>query len=163
MPKPSPLVAALLDGPFVLRKRPAPMLGDLRRAFGIAIMVLILGASRGKKASLQKLHFLAHSIRTPKTRAEVMGVFSGSTKPSQIHVRVEPWVNRALSFARAAQLITFSEQGKNARLTEKGVAALEEITTGTDLLTEEKGFLQAVGPHATEARIERIMRMESLL
>jgi hypothetical protein len=56
----------LLDGPFELSARPEPIPGDLRLAWGIALVILILGRSRAKRASLQKLHFMAHS--SPRLR-----------------------------------------------------------------------------------------------
>jgi hypothetical protein len=56
---PSSLRDLLLDGPFELLARPEPLPGDLRLAWGLALVLLILGRSRGKRASLQKLHFMA--------------------------------------------------------------------------------------------------------
>ena len=107
------LINALLDGPFALTPRPEPVPGDLRVAWGIALVVLILGKSRGKRASLQKLHFLAHSARTRQARLEAQEVFARERRPSDFVVRVEPWLNRALAFARGAGLIDL-EKGKSA-------------------------------------------------
>ena len=66
------LLDALLDGPFALTSRPEPVPGDLRLGWGIALVVLLLGKSRAKRASLQKLHLLAHSIRTRQARTEAL-------------------------------------------------------------------------------------------
>jgi len=153
------LINALLDGPFALTPRPEPVPGDLRVAWGIALVVLILNNSRGKRASLQKLHFLAHSARTRQTRVEAQEVFARQRRPSDFVVRVEPWLNRAMAFARGAGLIDL-EKGKSAKLTPRGLQVGEALYQNHTMCTEEKAFLQEVGNKATEAAVEKIMRME---
>jgi hypothetical protein len=159
---PPSLLEALLDGPFELTSRPEPIPGDLRLAWGIALVILILGRSRGKRASLQKLHFMAHSARTREAREEAMGVFEGRAATSTLVVRVEPWLNRALAFARAAGFVAL-EHGRHAKLTAEGTAVLEKISRTESLLSEEKAFLDACGSRATEGAIDKVMRMERLL
>lgn len=159
---PANFLDILLDGPFALTPRPEPVPGDLRRAWGIALIILILGKSRGKRASLQKLHFLGHSARLRQTRREVQEVFAGERRPSDLIVRVEPWLNRALAFAKGAGLIEL-EKGKSAKLTEVGLRACEILNEQPHMCAEEKEFLEAVGPKATETAIEKIMRMELTL
>jgi hypothetical protein len=136
--------------------------GDLRRAWGIALIILILGKSRGKRASLQKLHFLGHSARTRQTRQEVQEVFAGERRPSDLLVRVEPWLNRALAFAKGAGLIEL-EKGRSAKLSDAGIRAYEILSEQSDMCAEEKQFLEAIGAKATETAIEKIMRMELVL
>jgi hypothetical protein len=159
---PPNLLDALLDGPFELRSRPEPVPGDLRLAWGIALVILILGRSRGKRASLQKLHFMAHSTRTREARDEAKHVFEGRVGTSTLVVRVEPWLNRALAFAHAAGLVAL-EQGRYAKLTAEGIAALQKISATESVLSEERAFLDTLGPRATEIAIDKIMRMERLL
>lgn len=156
------LLNALLDGPFALSRRPIPMPGDLRRTWGIPLVVLILGKSRGKRASIQKLHFLAHSIRTEAARTEVQMVFEGTLKPSDIYVRFEPWLNRAIAFAKGAGLLEM-EGGKGAQLTALGLKLFDALYTDNEVFSEEKEFLEIVSVKATERNIEKIMRMESAL
>lgn len=156
------LLRAILDGPFVLSRRPIPIPGDLRRTWGIAILVLILGKSRRKRASIQKLHLLAHSIRTHAARTEVQMVFEGKLRPSEIHIRVEPWLNRAIAFAKGAGLLEI-EGGKVAKLTALGLKLFETLYTDNEVFSEEKRFLDFVSVRATEKNIEKIMRMESAL
>jgi hypothetical protein len=159
---PSNLLDAILDGPFELTSRPEPVAGDLRLAWGIALVILILGGSRGKRVSLQKLHFMAHSARTRATRDEVKRVFAGHLSAADLVVRVEPWLNRAVAFAKAAGLVAL-ENGKHVKLTEDGIAMLERISSAESVMVEEKTFLAIVAPHATEAAIDKVMRMERLL
>ena len=151
----------LLDGPFELSARPEPIPGDLRLAWGIALVILILGRSRAKRASLQKLHFMAHSARTRTTRDQAQGLFDGTRSPADIIVRVEPWLNRALAFARAAHLVSL-EHGGHA-LTDSGIQTFEHLSSAETLMVEEKAFLEDIAKRATEGAIEKIMRMEQLL
>jgi hypothetical protein len=126
---------------------------------GISLVVLILGKSRGKRASLQKLHLLAHSTRTQQTRLEAREVFSQQRPPSDFVVRVEPWLNRALAFARGGGLIDL-EKGKSAKLTSRGLEVWEALYQHPTMCAEEKAFLEEVSAKATEAAVEKIMRME---
>jgi hypothetical protein len=152
----------LLDGPFEMRSRPEPLPGDLRRAWGIAVIVLVLGSSRGKQASLQKLHFMAHSLRTMETRQEARRVFVGDLPPSDLIVRVEPWVNRAISFAKGAGLLEL-KKGRSAKLTQAGLDMWKVLSDTKTILVDEKEFLAAVAASATEGAVEKIMRMELML
>lgn len=159
---PPSFLDTLLDGPFELTARPEPVAGDLRLAWGIALVILILGRSRGKRASLQKLHFLAHAARTRETREEARRVFAGDLGPGDLVVRVEPWLNRAVAFATAGGLATL-ESGKAVKLTEDGLQTFERVSSAESVMTEEREFLDAVSGRATEAAVEKIMRMERLL
>jgi hypothetical protein len=151
----------LLDGPFELTSRPEPVPGDLRMAWGIALIILILGRSRGRRASLQKLHFMAHSARTKESREEVCHVFTGDRSSSDLVVRVEPWLNRAIAFATAAGLITL-EHGRSVQLTDEGMKTLDRINSGDSVMIDERIFLDTISPRATESAVERLMRMEPL-
>jgi len=159
---PPSLLDAILDGPFALTPRPEPVPGDLRRGWGIALVVLMLGNSRGKRASLQKLHFLAHSIRTRQTRFQVQQIFAHTLRSSDLLIRFEPWLSRALSFATGAGLIDL-QGGRSAKLKEPGLQFLDVLYHDETLFTEEKQFLDAVGALATERTVEKIMRLELLL
>lgn len=159
---PSSLRDLLLDGPFELSVRPEPLPGDLRLAWGMALVILILGRSCGKRASLQKLHFMAHSARTRATREQTKHLFARGRSTSDMVVRVEPWLNRAISFATAAKLVSL-ERGGHARLTEAGIAAYDKISDADSIMVEEKEFFDAIARQATEGTIDKIMRMEQLL
>ena len=152
----------LLDGPFELTARPEPIPGDLRLAWGIALVILILGRSRVKRASLQKLHFMAHSARTRATRDQAERLFAGTLTSADMVVRVEPWLNRAIAFATAARLVSL-EHGGHARLTDSGIQTFEKISSTESLMVEEKAFIEAVARQATEGAIDKTMRMEQLL
>jgi hypothetical protein len=152
----------LLDGPYELAARPEPLPGDLRLAWGISLIILILGRCRGKRASLQKLHFMAHSARTRAARQQAKRLFARDLSTADMVVRVEPWLNRALSFAIAEHLVSL-EGGGHARLQEEGIEAFDKISHADSVMVEEKEFLDDISRQATEAAINKIMRMEQLL
>lgn len=148
----------LLRGGFTVSERPQPLPGDLRIGWGVSLVILVLGCSRGQRASLQKLHFLAHLSRTKTTRAQTIGVFRRDIDPMMLSVRVEPWVNRAIAFAVAEGFVAMRD-GKAASLTEAG-KELHGKLMGLTALEEEKTFLADVGRRATEQVVEKIMKME---
>src|SRR3546814_16040551 len=65
------------------------------------------------------LQFLAHAIRTKESRDQVDAVLRGELRTSDIQVRVEPWLNRAVAFAHGLKLVTVSK-GKSVALTQRG-------------------------------------------
>jgi hypothetical protein len=153
---------AILSGPFSFNARPEPVAGDLRMSWGIAILLLSLSSSRGKKGSFQKLQFLAHAVRIAEGREDVRALLQGKLHPSDISVRVEPWLNRAVSFAHALKLVSV-DKGKSVSLTEKGVEIANAIANKTDALSDERAFLFEVAPKLTESMLKTIWRMEDLL
>jgi hypothetical protein len=150
----------LLDAPFHVTARREPIAGDLRLEWGLATTALILSKSRGQRASLQKIHFLAHSIRTKASQRHATGMFDGRLRSHELVVRVDPWVNRALAFAHGLGLVTL-DGGKAAKLTSKGITYARQIAQA-DVLADEKRFLNSVADRATEGAVTKIMRMESL-
>jgi hypothetical protein len=77
-------------------------------------------------------------------------------------VRVEPWLNRAVSFAHALKLISV-DRGKSVSLTDKGVEIANAIANNTEVLSEERAFLFEAAPKLTEGLLTKIWRMEDLL
>lgn len=117
---------AVLGGAFTYTARPEPMPADLRMSWGLAVLLLALFYSRGKKSSFQKLQFLAHAIRLPEGRDEVRGLLSGEYRPADVSVRVEPSLNRAVSLAHGLRWVKI-ERGVSVVLTSSGVSAVEAI------------------------------------
>jgi hypothetical protein len=152
----------LLNGAFSFISRPEPVAGDLRMSWGIAILLLCLVNSRGAKASFQKLQFLAHSVRVKEGREDVESLLAGRLHPSDVSVRVEPWLNRAVSFAYALKFVSV-DKGKSVRLTDSGKVMAKSLMTKSDALLDEQAFLSRVTPRLTDKLIEKIWRMEDLI
>jgi hypothetical protein len=142
-----------IDIPFAFSRRPTPLAGDLRPAWRIALILLMLLHSRGKKATLQKLHVLNWACRSVATRSAYMQYVEGKARKDDIIPRVEPSLNRALNLARGEGLIEI-EKGKNIKLTPKGIILADRLNEDFDFLEAEKTFLVAVKSFTTEGKVE---------
>ncbi len=131
-------------------------------SWGIAILLLSLSNSRGKKGSFQKLQFLAHSVRIAEGREDIRALLQGKLRTSDISVRVEPWLNRAVAFAHALKLVSV-DKGRSVSLTDKGTEIVNAIANEADVLSDERAFLSEVAPKLTETMLTKIWRMEDLL
>ena len=157
----SPFRSAILGGSFTFNARPDPVPGDLRMSWGLAVLILMLFYSRGKKSSFQKLQFLAHAVRLSEGRDEVRGLLSGEYLPTEVSVRVEPSLNRAIAFAHALNFLQI-ENGKSISLTKKGENVAKTIIEQADALKEEVNFLAEVAPRMTDALMRRVWQLEDL-
>jgi hypothetical protein len=147
-----------LTGNFSVTLRPEPIPGDLRLGWGLSLLLLVLASSRGQRCSLQKIHFLAHLSRTAKLRQQMREVLSRRRGPVDLSVRIEPWVNRAASYAAAMGFVEIRD-GKALTLSNEGRAAVKAIRLAK-VLEDEASFLDEVGKLTTERVVDRIMKME---
>lgn len=153
---------AVLSGTFTYTPRPDPVPADLRMSWGLAVLLLALLYSKGKKSNFQKLQFLAHSVRLPEGREEVRGLLAGKYRPSEVSVRVEPSLNRAVSLAYGLKLVKI-ERGVSVTLTDSGKTTAEAIAKAGDLLEEELKYLREVAPRMTDILMKRVWRLEDLI
>lgn len=86
----------------------------------------------------------------------------GERKTSEVQVRVEPWLNRAVAFAHGLKYVEVSK-GKSITLTPLGQNVASAIDANSDVLEQERAFLTIVAKRATEEIVTRIWRMETLL
>ncbi|MCT8999942.1 hypothetical protein [Chelativorans intermedius] len=154
--------SAILGGAFTYTARPDPVPGDLRMSWGMATLVLTLFYSRGKKSNFQKLQFLAHAVRLPEGREEVRGFLAGEYRPTEVSVRVEPSLNRAVALAHGLKLVKI-DKGTSISLTEQGEKMAQAILEQGDSLKEETEFLREVAPRMTDALMKRVWRLEDLI
>jgi hypothetical protein len=153
---------AIKGSTFSFTARPEPVAGDLRMSWGIGILLLSLLYAHGKKGSFQKLQFLAHSVRTPEGREDVQDLMAGKLRVTEVSVRVEPWLNRAVSYAHGLGFVDVTK-GKSVSLTEKGREVATALEADKTVFKEEREFLADVAKKLTEAQLTRIWRMEDLL
>lgn len=153
---------AIEDARFSFTARPEPVAGDLRMSWGIGILLLSLLHSHGKRGTFEKLQFLAHSVRTHEGREEVRELLARRLRATEVSVRVEPWLNRAVSYAHGLGLVEVSN-GRSVKLTQKGKEVAAAIEADEDVFREERSFLADVSKMLTQAQLTRIWRMEDLL
>lgn len=146
---------AHIDIPFTFRERRTPLAGDLRPAWRMSLVLLMLLHSRGKKATLQKLHVLNSACRSEETRRDFLRYVEGEARKDEIIPRVEPSLNRALNLARGEGLVEV-ENGKNIKLTPAGLKLAKMLEETQDCLEAEKAFLKQSGGFATEGKVENL-------
>ena len=153
---------AIHGAEFSFTPRPDPVAGDLRMSWGIGILLLALFYSHGRRGSFQKLQFLAHSVRVSEGREDVRSMLRGGLRTSEVSVRVEPWLNRAVNFAHGLRLVDVTK-GKSVALTGRGREVADAINANKEIFAEERIFLAEVAKKLTESQLTKIWRMENLL
>lgn len=151
-----------LDVPFKFNLRSTPLPADMRPAWRVAFVLLVLLHSRGHKSTLQKLHVINSAMRTAHTRQVFADYVAGRVGKDQVIPRVEPSLNRAVNYAKGEKLVE-NEKGKNLRLTPKGLEAAKEIDESKECLELEKVFLRQVKQFSSEGRIEDLFHWEVTL
>lgn len=146
----------ILDAAFRLQSRPAPIAGDLRISYGVALVVLVLGACRAKRASLPKLHLLAHAARTKRGRSDLMEYVESPYKNTPPAIRYEPWLNRALAYAAALGFVT-RVNGKTAALSPTGEDFLATLRQGDAVMKEEQVFAAVCAKAISEGDVKRLL------
>ena len=130
-------------------------------SWGISIVLLALFNCRGKKSSFPKLQLLAHSVRSEKGREDMRALLQGRLRVTDISVRVEPWLNRAVNYAHGLRLVDVTK-GKSVKLTVEGKKVVTSLNS-KDVLQTEREFLSDLGRQMTEHHVTAIWRMEDLL
>ena len=159
---PSKTIDNFLESPFSLTSRPEPVPGDLRIMWGVSVVVLILFHSRSKQASFQKLHYFTYSVRTHESRKRTVELFETNASSTEHTIRFEPWLNRAMGFAKGSNLLVF-ENGKRAKLTGQGVIFANEVLKDSGSLVSEIKFIQSVSKKVSEKFVADMLRRERLL
>jgi len=145
---------------FSFSERPGTIPPDLRPVWRIAVLLLILNSSRGKHASLKRLHVLNWAIRTPESRKQFATRMDPQAPQHGATIRFEPGLGRALVLAEAEGLIQIT-RGATAQLTNRGRQIADEIEACDACLSEERQFMHEVGIHILEKDIDPLLTMES--
>jgi hypothetical protein len=158
-----------IDVPFTFRQRPTPLPCDLRPAWRLHLLVLIVDRCWGGKATLEQLHVLNWASRTEETRAAFLQFIRGRRAPNQIIVRYDPSLSRAAQLALAEGIVVRFERqltlAMNSEpsstpyrlaLTEKGRRLVREIAGMKDCFIEEKRFFDAIRRKVTQTEVEAL-------
>ena len=95
----------LFDVPFTFHLRPRPLACELRPVWRLHMLMLILEQCWGGQASLEQLHVLNWAARTRESRLAFLEFLAARRSPSQVIVRYDPSLNRAVHFAFAEGLV----------------------------------------------------------
>lgn len=159
----------VLDSPFTFNARSRPISCELRPVWRLHVLMLLLDQCRGSQASLEQLHVLNWAARTPETRAAFLEFLKGKRTPSQIVVRYDPSLNRAVHFAFAEGLVrrrevqqTLDGQSNAGSppyrivIANKGKELLKQIYQMDDCFSDIKRFVAAIPQKVTQRQIEML-------
>ena len=141
---------------FRVSERPEAIPVDLRRSWRLGVLLLILKNSRANRASHEKLLLLNYGIRNSNLQSSVLQVLKGDLTPFFLQLRVDPALARAVDFGVGVGLFRRLSRGR-VELTEAGDELADRLAGASDLLREEKLFLEAVSSIATEKRIREVL------
>lgn len=161
----------VLDVPYTFTRRPRALPCDMRPVWRLHVLVLILDQCRGGKASLEQLHVLNWAMRTEETRGLFLQFIRGNRSPSQIIVRYDPSLSRAIEFAFAENLVVrnavqqelFDQNNRQkstppyrVALSIAGRELAEAINSAKDVFVTERKFLEEIGQKVTQSQIESL-------
>ncbi len=151
-----------IEVPFRFTRRPMPVPPDLRPDWRVAVLLLMLYHSRGKKASIKKLNLINWAIRSYKNRKDLLDHLENKDNSSGIIVRIEPGISRAIDIAKGYGLIEI-EYGSDTtiKLTSSGKGAVEKINSIEDSFKDEREFLLRIKPHVNEKDIDALYTGEN--
>jgi hypothetical protein len=144
---------------FSFEPRPLPVPGDLRITWRLSLILLMLKASRARRASLAKLHVLNYASRSVIARQRLLSILEGSMPTLFWQMPVEPAFGRALDFTVGEGFAIWQRVSSRSglELTVSGSKAAEAVASRDDLLIEEKAFLVGDAKNITEAFVSRLL------
>lgn len=147
-----------LDVPFDFNERPVPLGADMRPVWRIGVLALILRKCWGNRASIRQLHVLNWAVRTPEAREAFLQVINGELPPDKATVRFEPSLQRAVAFAAAEKLCL--RVGDRIQLTAKGEELAQSVVADSNLLVDEKEFLDKIRGKISQQRVDALLMWE---
>lgn len=145
-----------LDVPVVFRQRPLSVPGDLRPAWRISVILLLLRkCCRQGRSSLRRLHVLGWAIKDEQVANALVRAIGGEVPPGTVLVRIEPALNRAVDFARGHGLIQ-RQSSDRIELTPDGKAFADSIIDDPLVLGFEKQFVEKIRFSVTEEFVTRM-------
>jgi hypothetical protein len=143
---------------FSFQRRPTPVPGDMRIAWRVSLILLMLSALRSNRASLAKLHILNDAIRSNQI-SRLRDAIDTGTKILPWNLRVEPAFARAIDFVIGERLAEWTKTGGRAslQLTRTGLAAATKIEKGENLLEQERAVISEHANKLTEVRVSALL------
>jgi hypothetical protein len=147
-----------LDAPFVFRRRPVALPEDLRPAWRIGLILLLLKVCcRSGRSTLARLHALSWAIRADSSRHALLGLITGSHKYTarNVIVRFDPALNRAVDLALGERLVRRCA-GRRIELLPKGDLLATALNSSENAYQTEKEFMRQVRQRFTEELVNQL-------
>ena len=155
---PEPLIPEL-NVPIIFRQRPISVPGDLRPAWRISLIVLLLRkCCRRGRSSLRRLHVFSWAIRDREVSIALVRAVNGEVPPDTVLVRIEPALNRAVDFAIGEGLVR-RQSSDRVELTPEGKDFADSILKDTIVLGFEKQFIETIRFTVTEEFVNRMFEL----
>ncbi|MCB0905914.1 MAG: hypothetical protein KDB63_02215 [Nocardioidaceae bacterium] len=139
---------------FAERAEPVP--GDLRLAWRLVVLCLILDRSHGGKASMQAAHVLWWAIRSPRSRRLFLRWHKQEQDPDELLVRFDPSLTATMDLAIGAGLIAV-DSNVNLVLLPAGKQLAVDAWAARGVLDVEKSFLDALPRRITQKSIRELL------
>ena len=98
---------AEFDTAFNFVRRPTSLPPDLRPIWKISMLILMLHiCCRGGRSSLQRLHVLNWAVRNHESREDFNHLIEGRLEPTDVVVRYEPGLQRAIDLSLGQKLVS---------------------------------------------------------
>ena len=130
--------------------------GDLRVAWRLSVLCLLLRRGRANTLALEHLHVLWWAVRSEATRSLLLRWFRGEGRPDEMLVRFDPSLSVTLDLAIGQGLAEVSETG-TASLTVNGAALADAVLSQDDALTQEKAFLAALPTRISRQQVQSLL------
>ena len=140
-----------------ITQKPFHISANARVLYKLIELLLILYFSRGKKASLLKIHLLIWVLERRERREVLL-----KSKESGYEKSIGLWssneyTNKALLYLFEDGLCSINK--KTYALTDDGKEFIEQIIKDKEVFIEEKSFLKTVTMSLTEAKIEKLKKI----
>ena len=130
--------------------------GDLRVAWRLAVLCVLLRRGRSNSLLLEHLHVLWWAVRSEATRSLLTRWVHGESRPDEVLVRFDPSLTITLDLAIGQGLVAV--QGSGAlKLTSSGLAFAEEVLAAPEVLKAEKAFLSGLPSRITQRQIQELL------
>ena len=141
---------------FLFHRRPVAIPADLRPAWRIGLIVLLIkNCCRGARTSLARLHVLSWGFRSAEGRGQLQAAVQGQLSPDSLVVRFEPFLVQAIDFAIGEGLLR-REGGSRIELTQSGLHFAESLEGNGAAFQTEKAFMATLRTKISEELVNRM-------
>jgi hypothetical protein len=145
-----------LRTPFLFHRKPVAIPADLRPAWRIGLIVLLLkNCCRGGRTSLSRLQVLSWGFRSAEGRTQLQAAVDDKLSPDALVVRFEPFLVQAIDFAVGEALLN-RVGGNKLELTEAGLRLAEELETVASAFQVEKAFMATLRMRVSESFVNKM-------
>ncbi|WP_417724370.1 hypothetical protein [Salipiger sp.] len=115
--------------------------------------------SRGKKASLAKLHMLNDAMRVSSSKEHLARLLASDQGFYSWSIRVEPAFARTLDFLVSEGFAQWgvANDRTTAKLTEAGILAAKTLSESQEVLQEEKNYLKVAAKGLSEQLVISVL------